>query len=102
MTDNTIRAEDFDPPLTGKQVEQVQEVINEALRRRLAETTEPVELKLSDYKGGQAVEVFHANRGVFIPGTVSSVEKKLNLVYVNTDRGPITVASTRNIRPSTI
>jgi hypothetical protein len=36
MTDS-ISANDFDPPLEGKQVEQVQEVINEALRRRIAE-----------------------------------------------------------------
>lgn len=36
MSDH-IKASDFDPPLTGKQVEQVQEVVNEALRRRIAE-----------------------------------------------------------------
>lgn len=33
----TLHANDFDPPLTGTQVEQVQEVINEALRARIAE-----------------------------------------------------------------
>ncbi len=36
MSDH-IKASDFDPPLESKQVEQVQEAINEALRRRTVE-----------------------------------------------------------------
>lgn len=125
MTDS-ISANDFDPPLTGKQVEQVQEVINEALRRRAAEpqplaTTaeqvspeflaeltesiraqlvkpvEPVTKSLASYTSGEFVDVI--KNGEWMKGVVNGVEKKLGMVYVHTDRGPVTVASTGNIRP---
>lgn len=38
---DSINIEEFDPPLTPVQAEQVQEVINEALRRRVAEEAAP-------------------------------------------------------------
>lgn len=115
MTDS-INAADFDPPLTGKQVEQVQEVVNEAHRRwlaaqeieiqarvdaaleHIASAPKPVvEKKLSEYTSGEFVDVI--KNGEWMNGTVNGVEKKLGMVYVHTERGPVTVASTGNIRP---
>lgn len=115
MTDS-INANDFDPPLTGKQVEQVQEAINEALRRRVA--TEDTDIarrvqegiaaelearkaaavmkSVASYNSGDVVDVI--KDGEWRKGTVNGVEKKLGMVYVHTERGPVTIASARSIR----
>ena len=116
MTDS-IKATDFDPELTPTQVEQVQEVINEVLRRRIAEDEAPlreeiarltaeleaakiekpvVVKKLSDYQNGEDVEVI--KNGEWTKGIVNGVERKLNLVYVHTSRGPATVGNPSSIR----
>ena len=115
MTDS-INAADFDPPLTGKQVEQVQEVINEAHRRWIASQeseiqarvdaalahaasappAEPVTKKLADYNSGDFVDVIRD--GEWRKGVINGVEKKLGMLYVHTDRGPVTVMNPDNIR----
>lgn len=56
-----------------------------------------VEKKLSEYSSGDIVDVI--KDGEWRVGSVNGVEKKLGMVYVHTDRGPVTVASMRNIRP---
>lgn len=113
-TATTLNAADFDPPLEGKQVEQVQAAINEAVRREreanVAVIQEQirqgvqdalikpvVEKKLTEYASGDIVDVI--KDGEWRVGSVNGVEKKLGMVYVHTDRGPVTVASMRNIRP---
>lgn len=101
----SIKAEDFDPPLTGKQVEQVQEVINEALRRQLAEqpVAEPKSkvITLADYKLGEQVEVFSPKAGDFIKGFIQTRDKGSGHLHVHTDRGPVTVATVNYIRKLT-
>lgn len=119
-----VRADAFTPPLTGEQVVQVQAVISEAVRRAEAKTvlatsaeqvspeflqelekeiarklvSKPAqEKKLSDYNSGDAVDVI--KNGEWMKGTVNGVEKKLGMVYVHTERGPVTIMTPANIRP---
>lgn len=56
----------------------------------------PKARKLSEYKNGDQIEV--VKDGDWKAGFVTGVEKKLGLVYVHTDRGPVTVANAINIR----
>lgn len=99
MTDS-IKATDFDPPLTARQVEQVQEVINEALRRQLAtldiKPQKPEDPALSSYKDGDQVEVI--KDGDWMPGVINGIERRLKLIYVHTERGPVSIASPKFIR----
>jgi predicted RNA-binding Zn ribbon-like protein len=119
-----IRASDFDPPLVGRQAEQVQEAINEALRRRAAQTPlatsreqvspeflaaleaeiakkfevqVPPQRKLKDYKNGESVDVIF--QGEWVAGTVNGIDKEFGHVHVHTVRGMTTVASSQSIRP---
>lgn len=52
--------------------------------------------KLATYKEGTAVEVMR--QGSWVVGFVQGREKNLNLLYVHTDRGPVTIASRTMIR----
>ena len=60
-----------------------------------AAKTEPKQLK--EYTSGEKVEVLRD--GDWIDGMVNGIEKRLNLVYVHTSRGPITAARADCIRP---
>lgn len=51
---------------------------------------------LKTYNEGQLVEVLRG--GDWIPGRVSSRDKVSNHVHVDTERGPVTIASTRYIK----
>ena len=66
--------------------------VNYALQ---AAKTEPKQLK--EYISGEKVEVLRD--GDWIDGMVNGIEKRLNLVYVHTSRGPITAARADCIRP---
>lgn len=52
--------------------------------------------KLSDYRSGDNVQVI--KEGEWRDGFVNGVEKKLGMVYVHTDRGPVTVQNAASIR----
>ena len=66
--------------------------VNYALQ---AAKTEPKQLK--EFISGEKVEVLRD--GDWIDGMVNGIEKRLNLVYVHTSRGPITAARADCIRP---
>lgn len=59
------------------------------------EATEHKSLK--DYHSGDLVETI--KDGLWIEGMVNGTEKRLGLVYVHTNRGPVTVARPDGIRP---
>lgn len=52
--------------------------------------------KLSEYSSGDAVQVI--KDGDWRDGFVNGVEKKLGMVYVHTDRGPVTIQNAASIR----
>lgn len=54
--------------------------------------------KLTDYKQGEQVEVLDPKAGVWREGFISSIDRISNHLHVDTERGPITVASTGRIR----
>lgn len=133
-----IKADDFDPPLTGDQVVKVQEVINEALRRNqtaavveypkqdgdflvlgpeiftggpdnesnsviswkgenyIRQQIAPIQASLKSYLQDEKVMVL--KHGDWLPGKVSSIDKVSHHLHVETERGPVTIASPRNIR----
>ena len=102
LTNNDIlRAEDFDPPLTPKQMSQVQEVINEAIRRNQAPTPvkEPkrdLQPPLKHYRQFEKVSVMR--NGDWLEGTISTIDKVSFNLHVDTERGPVTIASPRLVR----
>lgn len=51
---------------------------------------------LKDYKSGDEVTVL--KNGDWLPGIISEKDKVSNHLHVNTERGPVTVASTRFIK----
>lgn len=61
------------------------------------ETKQEAPKALKEYGSGEKVEVFRD--GDWTEGMVNGVEKRLNLVYVHTSRGPVTVARVDSIRP---
>lgn len=75
----------------------IQELETENAALRQGKSKAPETRKLSSYQLGEQVEVVAL--GEWFPGVVNGVEHKLHLVYVHTERGPVTVASDRGIRP---
>ncbi len=58
-------------------------------------------IPLKDYKQGQSVVVW--DKSDWRAGFVNSLEKRDGtnvLLYIHTDRGPVTIMSDRNIRPA--
>jgi hypothetical protein len=55
-------------------------------------------LKLTDFKQGEYVEVLDMRSARWTPGYISSRDPISNHLHVETDRGPVTVASTQRIR----
>lgn len=51
---------------------------------------------LSAYKDGEHVQVI--KDGDWMPGVINGVEKRLGLLYVHTERGPVSIASNKFIR----
>lgn len=56
----------------------------------------PITVMLNDYSEGEFVEVMDLRQGDFVPGKV--YQTGLGSISVNTERGPITVASNKMIR----
>jgi len=60
------------------------------------ETSAAQDTPLKEYKSGDAVTVL--KNGDWLPGIVSEKDKVSNILHVNTERGPVTIASTRFIK----
>lgn len=57
----------------------------------------PRQLSLKEFSSGMSVQVM--KDGSWVPGIVHSFDRRVNLLYVHTNRGPVTVAAATNIRP---
>ena len=107
MTDNkdtkpveTEETVETDKPVKDSAIEMVYDEKTDSILRDgktyVLKTDDDPHPKLATYKEGTAVEVMR--QGSWVVGFVQGREKNLNLLYVHTDRGPVTIASRTMIR----